>query len=290
MTTATRSGITAVVTVAGLLAIGAVLGLIADPLLRFGVAAPPPQDATVWTARIVLVLALAWIVIGMLAARTSLVERPGAAAARASWIASTRPWRARESVLGVLAIDRFLTIAVPIALLVGTRVLEASFAAWIDVSAILAGWLVFAAVVRLLIGGRSPWPAIVAMGGAIALYSILALAAISVAGPVAWWTALAESAPLRTAAVAVGFAAASWVFVAGGWALSSQFGVRRATGMIIAGLGAGVAVAAAIIAGAGHGPSAPLQVPEPTPWIVAAVATLVAASGLGIALAWPRRG
>ena len=63
-----------------------------------------------WLARILLVLALAWIIIGVLSARTSLVRRPGAAAARASWLASVMPWRARESTLGMLPLDRLLMV------------------------------------------------------------------------------------------------------------------------------------------------------------------------------------
>ena len=69
--------------------------------------------AMAWIARVLLLLAVAWVVIGMIAARTRLIRRPGAAAARASWLASTRPWRARESTLGMLPLDRWLMIGVP---------------------------------------------------------------------------------------------------------------------------------------------------------------------------------
>ncbi len=72
------------------------------------------RDLTMaWFARILLVLALAWVVIGMLSARTRLVAKPGAAAARASWLGSSRPWRARESTLGMLPLDRWLLLGVP---------------------------------------------------------------------------------------------------------------------------------------------------------------------------------
>src|SRR5690606_7651440 len=82
--------------------------------------------AMAWAARVLLVLALAWVVIGVLAARTRLVRRPGAAAARASWLGATRPWRARESTLGFLPLDRWLIIVVPVGLLVATRAVQTS--------------------------------------------------------------------------------------------------------------------------------------------------------------------
>ena len=86
---------------------------------------------------------LAWVVIGMLAARTRLVRRPGAAAARASWLAATRPWRARESTLGHAAAGPMAAArSCPAALLVATRAVQTSFLAPVhlarDVSA--RGW------------------------------------------------------------------------------------------------------------------------------------------------------
>ena len=86
----------------------------------------------------------AWLVIGMVAARTRLVRRPGAAAARASWLASTRPWRARESTLGMLPLDRWLLLVVPGALLVATRAVQTSFLSWTHLAVVLGAWLVFA--------------------------------------------------------------------------------------------------------------------------------------------------
>ncbi len=123
-----------------------------------------------WLARVLLVLALAWIVIGMLSARTRLVRRPGAAAARASWLGSILPWRARESTLGMLPLDRWLMVLVPGALLVATRAVQTSFLAPVQLAVTLGAWAVFVAVLMLLLRGRSPWAAVIAaVGGVVVL-------------------------------------------------------------------------------------------------------------------------
>lgn len=283
-----RRGIIAIVVAVCLLAVGLVLGIVFDGLLRFRPDVGGPQELLTWLARGILVLALAWIVIGMLSARTSLVRRPGAAAARATWIASTRPWRARESSLGVLPFDRFLMLSVPVALLVATRLLQASLTAWLELAAVIAGWLVFALVVRLLVGRASPWPVIVALGGGVVLHSTLVLIALSIGGPAAMWAALGESMPLRAAASAVSIAAFGWIFVAGGWSLIEQFGMRRAWATMAAGAGAGLAVTAALVAGVGFGPASPFAIPQPTPWVAATIGGLLFAVGAAVALVRPR--
>ncbi|QTV79304.1 hypothetical protein [Microbacterium sp. NIBRBAC000506063] len=98
MTEAARRGALACITIVVILATGAGLGLAVGDVLsldatsRPDLDAPLPRDpAMAWMARGLLVLALAWVLIGILAARTQLVRRPGAAAARATWLASTRP-------------------------------------------------------------------------------------------------------------------------------------------------------------------------------------------------------
>ena len=69
---------------------------------ELGVQRADRDMAMAWIARGLLLLAGLWVVIGVLASRTRLVRRPGAAAARAAWLGATRPWRARESTLGLL--------------------------------------------------------------------------------------------------------------------------------------------------------------------------------------------
>ncbi|MGP3535627.1 hypothetical protein ACTU3I_12590 [Microbacterium sp. RD1] len=200
-----------------------------------------------WLARILLALAVAWVVIGMLSARTRLVGRPGAAAARAAWLAATRPWRARESTLGMLPLDRWLLLLVPGALLVATRAVQTSFLGWVHLAVVFGAWLVFVCVVRLILWRRSPWPVIAAVGGVVVLRCILTLAALSFTGPGGYWFAFWTDPVRRTAYIAVAFALFVWVFVAAGWALAAQVGARRATGTVLAGVGAGLALPAAIV-------------------------------------------
>lgn len=209
------------------------------------------DPALTWVARALLLLALAWLVIGMLSARTRMVRRPGAAGARAAWLASTRPWRARESTLGMLPLDRWLMVLVPGALLVATRAVQTALLGWIDLAVVLSGWFVFILVVRILVGHRSPWPVIAAVGGVIVLRCVLALAAVSVAGPAAFWVSFWTNPTVRAAYIVPGVALALWVFVAAGWALVAQFGRWRAWGIVLAGVGAGLALPGAVIASAG---------------------------------------
>ncbi len=125
---------------------------------QLGVERADRDEAMAWMARVLLVLALVWLVIGMVAARTRLVRRPGAAAARSAWLASTRPWRARESILGLLPLDRWMLVLVPGALLVATRAVQTSLLSWTHLVIVLGAWLVFLVVVGVFIRHRSPWP------------------------------------------------------------------------------------------------------------------------------------
>ena len=65
-----------------------------------------------WAARILLVLLAAWLAYGI-AAGSGRVRWPGARAARALWVAATRPWRAAEVTAGLGRLERVLVVAVP---------------------------------------------------------------------------------------------------------------------------------------------------------------------------------
>lgn len=265
--------------------------------------------AMAWIARVLLVLALAWVFIGILAARTRLVRRPGAAAARASWLASTRPWRARESTLGMMLLDRWLLLIVPAGLLVITRAVQTSFLAPVQLAVVLSAWVVFALVARFFAWGRSPWPLIAAVGGVVMLRCILVLAALSFTGPGGYWFAFWTDPVRRTLYIAVAFALFIWVFVAAGWAMAAQIGARRATGAVLAAVGAGLAVPATVVAAIGLetaltawndqlgllpwglarilGITVYLDIPASTAWYAAAFGALLAI--VGTLLALPRR-
>lgn len=270
------------------------------------------RDATMaWLARGLLVLAAAWVVIGMLAARTRLVAKPGAAAARATWIASTRPWRARESTLGMLELDRWLLLVVPVALLVATRAVQTSFLSWTHLAVIIGAWAVFALVLRLFVWSRSPWPVIAAVGGVVMLRCIVTLFALSFTGPGGYWFAFWTDPVLRTLYIAVAFALFVWVFVAAGWALAAQVRARRATGAVLAAVGAGLLGPSAVVGLVGLeaaltlwndelgllpwglarilGITTYLEIPDATPWAAAAVGLILLVAGSLLALPWRRR-
>jgi hypothetical protein len=269
------------------------------------------RDLTMaWIARGLLVLAALWVVIGVFSSRTSLVRRPGAAAARATWLGATRPWRARESTLGLLPLDRWLLLGIPAALLVATRAVQTSFLSWTHLAVVLGAWLVFLVVVRLLVRRRSPWPVIAAVGGVLVLRCIVALLALSVTGPGGYWFAFWTEPTRRTVYIAVAFALFVWLFVAAGWALSSQIGARRATGTVLAGVGAGLAVPSSVIAAVGLeqaltlwndqmgllpwglarilGITVYLDIPAATAWWAAGFGFAVAVVGVLLALTYGR--
>lgn len=267
--------------------------------------------AMAWCARVLLILTIAWIVIGMLSARTRLVRRPGAAAARASWVSATRPWRAIESMLGMLPIDRVLLIAVPGALLVATRAVQTSLQSWAHLAVVLGAWAVFLAVMLLISRRHSPWPLIGVVGGVIVLRCALALAALSLSGPGGYWFAFWTDPVRRSIYITIAFALFVWLFVAAGWALSLRWGRRRATGIVLAGVGAGLAVPAAVVAAVGLeraltvwndqmgllpwglsrilGITVYLDIPASTALYAAMAGAVLCALGVLLALRWRRR-
>jgi len=262
--------------------------------------------AMAWLARVLLVLVLAWLFIGMLSARTRLVRRPGAAAARATWIASTRPWRALESTLGLDRLDRVLVVLVPGALLVGTRAVQTSFLAPVQLAVTLGAWAVFVAVLLLLVRGRAAWAVLSAVGGVVVLRGALLLVALAFTGPGGYWFAFWTDPVRRTLYISLAFAAFLWVFVAAGWALAARLGARRATGVVLAAIGAGLAIPAAIVGAVGLeaaltvwndqlgllpwglarilGITTYLEIPADTAWWAAAFGAVLLLVGLALAL------
>lgn len=258
----------------------------------------------VWLARGLLVLALSWVLIGVIAAHTPLVRRPGAAAARATWLASTRPWRARESTLGMLRLDHWLLLLVPVALLIGTRAIQTSFLSWLHLAIVLGGWVAFALVLRWLLGlVRSPFPVIAAVGGAVVLRCIVDLAVLAVEGPTAAWVDFLATPVFRVVFVGVSFVLFVWVFVAAVGALRVQIGWRRGIGAVTGAIGAGLAAPALAVAIAGieetltawnaqlgllAGDPAALGVPEATAWIGVGAGSALVVAGVVMALAGGR--
>jgi hypothetical protein len=265
-----------------------------------------------WFARVLLALALAWLVIGMLSVHTRLVGKPGAAAARTTWLASTRPWRARESTLGMLTLDHVLLLAVPPALLVATRAVQTSFLSWVQLAVVIGAWAIFAFVARWLLGSRySPWPLIAAVGGVVVLRCTVVLFALSFTGPGGYWFAFWTDPVLRVAYIAVAFTLFVWVFIAAGWAMSTQIGRRRATGVVLGAVGAALALPALVVALVGLeraltvwndqvgllpwglarilGITTYLEIPEASAWVAFGVGAALTVVGVLLSRSWRRR-
>ncbi|WP_460774576.1 hypothetical protein [Microbacterium sp. GXF7504] len=303
MTTTRRHVVSALVIVAALLVIGGLLGASLTEPDRTDL---EPRLPTAWLSRILLVLAVLWVAIGAVSAHTSLVGKPGAAAARATWLAATTPWRARESTLGLLPLDRWLIFLVPVALLIATRMLQSSGSTPLHLTLVIGAWVVFALVLRLVVGPRSPWPVIAAVGGVVVIRCVFALVPLAVAGSDEFAREFWDVAALRIVWVGVGFMLFAWVFVAAAWALHAQGGARYAFGGMLSAIGAGIAVPALVIAVAGpaavlerwddglglvpHGLIGVLGDPAPAAlaWAAVVVGTLLALVGVALAVAYRR--
>ena len=74
--------------------------------------------------------------------------------------------RRLDSSLALGRLDRVLLIAVPAVLLTASRGIQTWFLAPSHLLVTLGSWIVFALVVLLLLGRRSAWPVLAAIGGA----------------------------------------------------------------------------------------------------------------------------
>lgn len=246
--------VVAVLLVAGV-SISLALLSVAD--VRDGVVLDPERlrrdETMAWVARGLLFLGGAWMVIGMIAARTSLVRRPGAAAARASWLSSTRPWRARESMLGLLELDRALLVVVPAGLLVATVATLTAFLVPWPVVLVLGAYALFGLVCVLMVVPRSAWPVVAAIGGVVVPQCLVLLAGVAVVGPLRFWVALWSTPELRVLVFTVMLALMVWMAVAAGGAMNQQVGAKRATGIVLT--ASGLAITAPSVATALLGPA-----------------------------------
>jgi hypothetical protein len=211
----------------------------------------------------------------------------------------------------MLPLDRWLLLGVPAALLVATRAVQTSFLSWTHLAVVLGAWLAFVLVVRMLVGRRSPWPVIATVGGVIVLRCIVTLVALSFTGPGGYWFAFWTDPVRRTIYIAIAFALFVWLFVAAGWALAVQIGARRATGTVLAGVGAGLALPALVVAVIGLeqsltvwndqmgllpwglarilGITTYLEIPDATAWYAFGLGFVIAVVGVLLAVPWRRR-
>lgn len=194
-----------------------------------------------WAARVLVVLLLGWLLLGVIGR---------VPAARATWLAGTRPWRAVEAVAGLPRRQRWLLLAVPLAFLVASRLAFTWVAAPAHLLASALGWLGLALVltvaVRLL--RLDPWPVVAAVGGAVLLRVLLLLVVLAPRGPGGYWFAFWTSPGRRSAYVVVAFVLLCWVLAAAAWSLRATLSRRRAAGVAVAAAGAAVLLPAVAVA------------------------------------------
>jgi hypothetical protein len=259
-----------------------------------------------WAARVLLGLALIWIVLGIAARHPRVRRIPGAAASAALLTAATRPWRAVEAVRGLGMPDRVLLIAVPGVALVASRGILTWFEAPAHALTMLAAWAVFAAVAVVAARRVSIWPVIATIGGVALLRVVLLLAVLAPTGPGGYWFGFWTDPTLRSIYVTVAVALLLWLVVAAAWTLAVQLGRRRATGVVLTGVGAAVGGIAAFIGLVGAetaltvwndqmgllpwglsrilGITTYLDIPGDTPWYAAAFGAVLVVGGLLLAV------
>ncbi|MGR0321067.1 hypothetical protein [Agromyces sp. ZXT2-3] len=279
---------------------------------RLGTERAERDPAMSWSAGVMLGLVLAWVGYGI-AARSDRVRRwPAAGAARAMWVAGTRPWRAAELVSELGRGDRVVLLAVPVLALSLSRGILTWFAAPAHLIATLGAWAVFGIVLVLLLRGPgSGWTApVAAVGGAAMLRVGLLSAVLAPSGPGGYWFGFWTDEVARSAYVVISFALFGWVLVAAAWASTPAVGARRATGAVVAAAGAAVAAIALLVAAIGLeaaltvwndqmallpwglsrilGITVHLGIPADAAWWIAGLGAAAFAAGLGLAAA-PRR-
>jgi len=270
------------------------------------------DEPMAWAARGLLVLVLAWLLLGALGGIPRVGAIPGARAARAMWLAGTRPWRAVDAVAGFGRADRVLLVAVPAVALAASRGVLTWFLAPAHALVMLAAWLVFALVVLSVGGRRGGWAVLAALGGAALLRVALLVAVLAPTGPGGYWFGFWTDPVRRSLYVPVALALLLWALVAAGWALAVARGARRATGAVLLGAGGVLALGGAFVGAVGLetaltvwndqmgllpwglsrilGITVYLDIPPDAPWPVAALGAVLAVVGLALALPWRRVG
>ncbi|MBO0868614.1 MAG: hypothetical protein J2P15_08620, partial [Micromonosporaceae bacterium] len=131
------------------------------PAADIGLTRAERDLAMAWLARALLAALGLALALGtpvgqrMLRALARGSDLPGAAALRALWLGTTRPWRVGDLCPPPTTVDSVLVWALPAAALVLSRGAYSWFASPVHLVTTLGGWGVFAAVLRLLLGQRS---------------------------------------------------------------------------------------------------------------------------------------
>ena len=166
-------------------------------------------------------------------------------------------------------------------------------------------------MIALLSAGRARWAVVAAAGGAALFRVVLLLIALTPTGPGGYWFGFWTDEVARSVYVTIAFALFAWVLVAAGWALAASLGGRRATGVVLAGVGAVLALFGVFIGLVGLesaltvwndqmgllpwglsrilGITVYLEIPVDSPWYVAVVGGLLLLIGGALALVRRRR-
>lgn len=220
------------------------------PAADIGLDRAERDAAMAWLARILLALLVAAVLVG---AFWRGRRPPGVAAPHALWVGLTRPWRVGDLPPPATALDRVLVWALPAFAVVLSRAAYSWFASPAHLTLTLGSWLLFAAALRVLLGGADPYALWAALGGAATLRTLILLVGTASRGPGRYWFNFWTDPTARAAYVTAGFAAFLWVFVAAYHALRGGYGLgaRPATGRVLVAGGAPVAVFGGVVAAMG---------------------------------------
>nr|BFE66347.1 hypothetical protein GCM10020063_108730 [Dactylosporangium thailandense] len=195
-------------------------------------------------ARILLGLVVLLLLVGAVGRSTGM---------RALWLGATRPWRLADLAPLPSRLDRLLVIAIPVAALVLSRLVYTWFAAPAHLVVSLGGWLLFALTARVLAGRRDPFHLWAAIGGVAMLRTVILLAAMILRGPGGYWFAFWADPVRRSVYVSIAFAAFAWLFVAVALVLRDRYSLprRRATAVVLAGIGMPLVVLGGLVSALG---------------------------------------
>jgi hypothetical protein len=178
--------------------------------------------AMAWAARILLAVALLWLVVS-----------------RVTRVAVTRPWAASTSAP---------TIVVGGLLFLATRCVQTSFLAPAHLLVTL-GALALSTVLLLGLGGpRAAGRVLTVVAGVSLLRAVVTLVALVRTGPGGYWFGFWTEPAQRSVYVTVAVALFLWLFVAAGWTLAATLGGRRATGAVLGAAGLGLGAGGLLVA------------------------------------------
>ncbi|GLY79014.1 hypothetical protein [Actinoallomurus iriomotensis] len=226
------------------------------PAADIGLARAERDPAMAWLARGLLLVLVAAPALGtsagqrLLRALTRGRRPPGAAALRALWLGTTRPWRVGDLGPPPTALDRVLVWALPATALALSRAAYSWFASPAHLLVTLGGWGVFAGVLRGWLRGHDRFGLYAAVGGAAVVRTLVLLCALAGHGPGRYWFDFWTRPQARSLYITIAFAAFLWVPVAAYLALRA-LGARFTVAPVLVAVGAPLALLGATLWAAG---------------------------------------